>query len=80
MSADLVEALVPRDRKLRDRISVIALLLGAVLLWPMPLGAAVLMVAATFALVISWEEELDVARPSTSAIPLDPPRLRKETQ
>ena len=54
---------LPRNRKLRGRISLAALLLGVGLLWPLPLAAAVLMVAATFALVISWEEELDVALP-----------------
>jgi hypothetical protein len=63
----------------RHRISLIAFFLGVVLLWPLPLGAAVLMVTATFALVISWEEELDVARPSSAPIPLDPPGLWKET-
>jgi hypothetical protein len=64
-----------RESDVRHRISLIALLLGVALLWPLPLGAAVLMVAATFALVISWEEELDAARPPTTAIPLNPPRL-----
>jgi hypothetical protein len=64
-----------RESDVRHRISLIAFLLGVALLWPLPLGAAVLMVAATFALVISWEEELDVARPPTTLIPLDsPPR------
>lgn len=66
---------------MRHRISLFALLLGMGLLWPLPVGAAVLMVSATFALVISWEEELDVARPGAGAlVPLDPPRLWKETQ
>ncbi|MCA1836624.1 MAG: hypothetical protein LC721_09970 [Actinobacteria bacterium] len=69
-----------RESDLRHRISVIALLVGMALLWPLPLGAAVLMVTATFALVISWEEELDIARPPTCPIPLDPPALKKETQ
>ena len=65
---------------MRHRISLIAFLLGVALLWPLPLGAAVLMVAATFALVISWEEDLDTARTPTASIPLDPPALWKETQ
>ena len=51
----------PRARKRRRRISLTALLLGVGLLWPLPVGAVLLMVAATLALVISWEEELDVA-------------------
>jgi hypothetical protein len=58
----------PRDRKRRDRASLIALLLGVGLLWPLPLGGALLMVAATFALVISWEEELDDLRPPAPAL------------
>jgi hypothetical protein len=53
----------PRVRKLRARTTLIALLLGVGLLWPLPLGGALLMVAATFVLVISLEEELDDARP-----------------
>lgn len=62
-----------REPDVRHRISLIVFFLGVVLLWPLPLGAAVLMVAATFALVISWEEELDIGCPPTTAIPLDPP-------
>lgn len=65
---------------MRHRITLIAFVLGVALLWPLPLGAAVLMVVATFAFVISWEEELDLAPPPTAPIPLDPPRLWKETQ
>ena len=61
-----------RESALRHRISLTAFLLGVALLWPLPVGAAVQMVAATFALVISWEEELDFARPPPTAIPLDP--------
>jgi hypothetical protein len=64
----------------RHRLSLIAFFLGVALLWPLPVGAAVLMVTATFALVISWEEELDLARPPTAPIPLEPARLWKETQ
>jgi len=65
----------------RQRLSLMAFFLGVALLWPQPLAAAVLMVTATFAFVISWEEELDLARPPTSApAPLDPPGLWKETQ
>ena len=65
---------------MRHRLSLTAFFLGVALLWPLPLGAAVLMVTATFALVISWEEELDMARPPSAPVPLDPPRLWKETQ
>jgi hypothetical protein len=62
--ADLAEVLIPRDRKVRNRISVTALLLGLGLLWPFPVGAAVLMVAAAFALVISLEDGLTVSQPA----------------
>jgi hypothetical protein len=64
----------PRDLKLRDRSALIAVLLGMALLWPLPLGGVLLMVAGTFGLAISWEDELIEARVSPPA-----PR-RKETQ
>lgn len=59
LPADRAEGLIPRDRKIRHRIALAALLLGVGLLWPLPVGAVVLMVAATFALVISLEEGLN---------------------
>lgn len=34
------------------------LFVGAVLLWPLPVGGALLMVAASFGLVIAWETDL----------------------
>jgi hypothetical protein len=77
VAADLVEGLIPRDRKIRNRISLTALLLGVGLLWPFPLGAAVLMVAAAFALVISLEDALTVS-PRVSRTADSSPR--KETQ
>jgi hypothetical protein len=61
--ADLAQGVFPRDRNIRNRISLIALLLGMGLLWSFPLGAAVLMVAAAFALVISLEDALTVSPP-----------------
>ena len=61
MPADLVEGLTPRDRKIRNRIALTALLLGVGLLWAFPLGAAVLMVTAAFALVISLEDALVIS-------------------
>ena len=64
MPADLAEGLIPQDRKIRNRISLTALLLGVGLLWPFPLGAAVLMVAAAFALVISLEDALTASPPA----------------
>lgn len=62
MQANLAEG-VTADRKIRNRISLVALVLGVGLLWPFPLGAAVLMVPATFALVISLEDALTVSAP-----------------
>jgi hypothetical protein len=73
MAADLAEGPIPRDRRIRHRISLAALLLGVGLLWPFPLAATVLMVAATFGLVISWEEELNVARPPAPTAPFANP-------
>ena len=65
---------IPRDSKLRDRSALFALLLGVALVWPLPLGGALLMVAGTFGLAISWEDQLIEARVSP------PASLRKETQ
>jgi hypothetical protein len=62
LQANLAEG-VTADRKIRNRISLAALVLGVGLLWPFPLGAAVLMVPATFALVISLEDEFAVSAP-----------------
>ena len=62
MQANLAKG-VTADRKIRNRISLAALVLGVGLLWPCPLGAAVLMVPATFALVISLEDALTVSAP-----------------
>ena len=64
MQADL-EGVTAAHRKLRLRITLIAFLLGVGLLWPLPLGGALLMVASSFMLVISLEEELDVRPPAT---------------
>ena len=76
LSADFAQALIPRDRKLRNRIALTALLLGLGLLWPFPVGAAVLMVAAAFALVISMEDGLTVSPPVPRPVNTSP---RKET-
>ena len=77
MAADLAQGLTPRDRKIRNRIALYALMLGVGLLWPFPLGAAVLMVAAAFALVISLEDGLTVSLPVPPTANHSP---RKETQ
>ena len=47
-----------RDLKFRDRFSLLALLLGLGLLWPLPAGGMLLMVGATFGPAISREDEL----------------------
>jgi hypothetical protein len=74
--ADLADGLIPRDRKVRNRIALTALLFGLGLLWPFPVGAAVLMVAAAFALVISLEDGLTVSPPVPRTADHSP---RKET-
>ena len=77
MLTDLAEGVYPRDRKIRQRISLTALLLGVGLLWPLPVAGAVLMVAATFALVISWEDGLQGPLPLPRTTDHTP---RKQTQ
>ena len=62
---------------MQARISLTALLLGVGMLWPLPVGAAVLMVAATFALVISWEDGLQGPPP---VLRMNKHTPRKETQ
>ncbi|MDQ1507841.1 MAG: hypothetical protein QOD57_5568 [Actinomycetota bacterium] len=76
MQADLTEGVTavqavpwgqpvsPRDLKLRDRASLITLLIGVGLLWPLPLAGALLMVAAAFGLAVSWEDELSDRAPT----------------
>lgn len=66
--------LFPRDLKLRDRSALLAVLVGMALLWPFPLGGVLLMVAGTFGLAISWEDEL------IEAHVFPPAPRRKETQ
>ena len=65
---------------MQNRISLTALLVGVGLLWPLPVVAAVLMVAATFALVISWEDEFNHTAVTADPGRPAPPRLWKETQ
>lgn len=45
------------------------LFVGVVLLWPLPVGGALLMVAASFGLVIAWEPDLSavVMTPANNA-------------
>ena len=57
-SATWPDGLSPSRLKIHSRTSLIALLVGVGLLWPLPLGGAVLMVVASFGLVIAWETEL----------------------
>jgi hypothetical protein len=67
MQTDLAEGTTaghpsPRDRKIRDRSAMTALLLGLGFLWPIPVGGALLMVAGALGLAISWEDGLVEAR------------------
>jgi hypothetical protein len=52
------------ETKVWNRVSLVAVLLGIGLLWPVPLAGALLMVVASFVFVISWElnEELMTPR------------------
>lgn len=61
---DLTSDVSVPDASVRTRLFLTALLLGAVLLWPLPFGGAVLMVAASFGLVIAWEESGAVPTPA----------------
>lgn len=66
------------DPKIRNRTALIMLSVGVGLLWPTPLGGALLMVAASFALAVSWESGLvgaaapAYAGPQTSPVRPDP--------
>jgi hypothetical protein len=53
-------------------ISVAMLLLGVGLLWPVPLGGALFLVAGGFGLAISNEVELTQAAPATANPPVAP--------
>ena len=47
---------------MQTRFSVIMLLVGMVLLWPVPLGGALMIVAASVGLAIAFESEMSPAR------------------
>jgi hypothetical protein len=49
-----------------NKISLVLLLLGAGLLWPVPLGGALLLVTASVGLAIGWEAGLE---PPTAVAP-----------
>lgn len=55
MRADRSDGLKTRHRGL-----VTALVAGVALLWPLPLGGALLMVTASIGLAVSWESALSV--------------------
>ena len=52
-----------------SKISLALLLLGASLLWLVPLGGALLLVTAGVGLAISWEAQLE---PAAVELPLPP--------
>ncbi len=53
-----------------NKISLAVLLLGAALLWPLPVGGALLLVTAAVGLAICWEAELE---PRSAVAPLPVP-------
>lgn len=46
------------QRRLQNKISMVMLLLGVALLWPVPLGGALLLVTAAIGLAIAWEADM----------------------
>jgi hypothetical protein len=59
-------------RNQHSRIWLMVILCGVGLTWPLPLGGALLAVAASFGFVISWEAELGQAvmmTPSPAVVP-----------
>jgi hypothetical protein len=47
---------------MQTRFSVIMLLVGMVLLWPVPLGGALMIVTASVGLAIAFESDMSPAR------------------
>jgi hypothetical protein len=52
-----------------SKISLLLLVLGASLLWAVPLGGALLLVTAAVALAICWEGELEPP-PAVAPVPV----------
>jgi len=52
-----------------SKISLVMLLLGAALLWALPVGGALLLVTAAVGLAICWEDELE-PRPAVASVPV----------
>ena len=52
-----------------NKISLALLLLGAALLWPLPVGGALLLVTAAVGLAVCWEAELE-PRPAVAPLPV----------
>jgi hypothetical protein len=62
-----------------SRIWLMAILVGVGLTWPLPLGGALLAVAASFGFVIAWEAELGGTVVMTPAV-TEPVRPAEETR
>lgn len=67
-SATRPDRMGPPDAKVRNRISLAALLFSLGLLWVVPLAGALLSVTVTFVLVISWEMHEALMTPAPALI------------
>ena len=61
------DGVTPRAR-VRNRMSLMALMAGIGLLWVLPLAGVLLSVTATFVLVISWEMREGLMTPTPTLI------------
>jgi hypothetical protein len=63
-----------------NKILLLMLLLGAGLLWAVPLGGALLLVTASVGLAICWEDELEPPRSvAVVPVPFAPPAADDRT-
>jgi hypothetical protein len=69
-----VDSQVRSETSPAKKISLAMLLLGVGLLWPVPLGGAVFLVAAGVGLAIVSEAELTEAAPATASLAVAPTR------
>ncbi len=60
-----------------NNISLALLVLGAALLWPLPVGGALLLVTAAVGLAICWEAQLE-PRPVVAPLPVPVVPVRSE--
>ena len=54
---------------MRTKVPMVMLLLGLAMLWPLPIGGALLLVAAGVSLAIAWEADMAGDQPFAPAPP-----------